>query len=159
MSSRYAATTEVPIDRSRGEIERIVTKHGATSYAYGWQDANAVITFDLKGRRYRFHVPLPDRGAREFNFTEGRGTRRTATAAAELWTQACRARWRALALIIKAKFVAVEDGIVSIEEEFMPYVVLPNGRTVADEARPAIEAAYATGQMRPILALPSGGDR
>jgi hypothetical protein len=106
--------------------------------------------------RYRFHVPLPDRGAREFNFTESRGDRRSTDAAEALWTQACRARWRALALIIKAKFVAVEDGIVSIEEEFMPYVVLPDGRTVSEHAQPAIEAAYATGTMGPILTLPAG---
>jgi len=156
MSSRYASTTEVPLDRSRGEIERIVTKHGASSYAYGWQGANAVITFDLKGRRYRFRVPLPDRDAREFNFTEGRGTRRSADAAETLWLQACRARWRALVLIIKAKFVAVEDGIVSIEEEFLPYVVMPDGRTVSELAQPAIETAYATGEMRPLLELPAG---
>jgi hypothetical protein len=156
MSSRYAESTEVPIDRSRGEIEAIVTKHGASSYVYGWQGDNAVITFEMSDRRYRFQVPLPDRSAPEFRFTESRRTPRKPEQVTALWTQACRARWRALALIIKAKFVAVEDGIVTLEEEFLPYTVLPNGQTVSEMAQPAIDAAYATGDMRPLLELGPG---
>ena len=65
--------------------------------------------------------------------------------------QACRQRWRALALIVKAKLEAVEAGISSFELEFLPYPMLPNGGTVGAWALPRIALACATGQMPPML--------
>lgn len=37
--SRYAATTEVTSEKSRAEIERTVSRYGATGFMYGWQSA------------------------------------------------------------------------------------------------------------------------
>lgn len=34
--TRYAANTSVPADRSRGEIERILARYGADSFAYAF---------------------------------------------------------------------------------------------------------------------------
>jgi hypothetical protein len=33
----------------------------------------------------------------------------------------------------------------------MPYIVMPNGRTVAENVGPQIEAAYASGKMVKLL--------
>jgi hypothetical protein len=41
-------------------------------------------------------------------------------------------------LSIKAKLEAVETGIESFEIAFMPYVVLPDGKTVAEHVLPAL---------------------
>ena len=38
----YASTTRAP-DRSRAEIEKILERYGATSFAYGWSGDIAVI--------------------------------------------------------------------------------------------------------------------
>jgi hypothetical protein len=62
-----------------------------------------------------------------------------------------RQRWRALALAIKAKLEAVESGIATFEEEFMAYIVLPDGQTVGEFLSPQIEAAYSSGRMPPLL--------
>jgi len=63
----------------------------------------------------------------------------------------CRQKWRALALVIKAKLEAVESGISVFEDEFMAAIVMPNGRTVSEEIRPRIAAAYESGNMPALL--------
>jgi hypothetical protein len=67
------------------------------------------------------------------------------------WEQACRQRWRALALVVKAKLEAVECGISTFEEEFLAWMMLPDGSTVGDRMLPQLETAYRTGQMPPLL--------
>jgi len=51
-----------------------------------------------------------------------------------------------LLLAIKARLASVEAGIETFEAAFMPYVVLPDGRTVATAVLPMIESAYQSGQ-------------
>lgn len=164
MPSRYAENTSVPSDRSRGEIERTLTRYGATAFAYGWSGSTASIMFEIhtdRGvRRVRFNLPMPDRSAREFTHTPGRGVRRSATGAADAYDQAVRQRWRALALVIKAKLEAVAAGITTIEDEFLAHVVLPDGSTVGEWASPQLAIAYEQGEMPPMLAAgPDGGAR
>jgi hypothetical protein len=59
------------------------------------------------------------------------------------WEQACRSRWRALALIIKAKLEAVDLGITSVEKEFAPDMVMGDGRTVYEQMLAAIKSGTA----------------
>ena len=66
-------------------------------------------------------------------------------------------RWRALLLVVKAKLEAVEAEIATFEEEFLPHIVLPNGRTVGEMALPEIERAYQGGRT-PALLLPAADD-
>lgn len=157
--SRYAANTDVTSDRSRAEIERTLTRYGAGSFAYGWDSGRAMIGFHMHDRQVRFVLPLPDRNAREFTHTPTRGTVRSQAAAEAAYEQAVRQSWRALALVIKAKLEAVAAGIVTFEDEFAMHMVLPDGRTVAAHVLPAIEHAYATGEVRPMLAIEGGETR
>ena len=149
MSTRYAESTTVPSDRSRAEIEKTLTRYGATTFQYGWQQDRAAIGFVMSGRQIRFVLPLPDRESADFTRTPT-GKSRTSTAAEAAYEQAVRQRWRALALMVKAKLEAVASGIVTFEEEFLPHTVLPSGRTVAQEIMPAVESAYATGAVTPL---------
>lgn len=148
--ARYAASTEVPVDRSRAEIEKILQRYGATSFAYGWDRAGARIGFEANGRQVRFYLPLPDRGWEQFQLTPT-GRDRSAAAAQLAWEQACRQSWRALALVIKAKLEAVEAGITTFEDEFLAHLVLPSGQTFGDWARPQIATVYAHATMPALL--------
>jgi hypothetical protein len=65
--------------------------------------------------------------------------------------KACRQRWRALALCIKAKLEAVEAGITQFEEEFYAHIVLPGGRTIYEETSEAVRVTYESGKMPPLL--------
>lgn len=150
--ARYAAETEVSTERSRGEIERTLTRYGARRFAYMQDEDQAAIIFEASGRRIRFILPLPDRMSNEFIYTSHTPPRtRNVEAQHDAWEQACRQRWRALALAIKAKLEAVEAKIASFEEEFMAYVVLPSGQTVGEFLTPQIETAYATQAMPKML--------
>lgn len=149
-TARYAAGTEVSSGRSRDEIERTLTRYGAVQFIYGWDSAKAVIGFAVNDRQVRFLLPMPERS--EFTLTPTR-MRRTKASADKAYEQAVKQRWRALALVIKAKLEAVAAGIVTFEDEFAMHMILPDGRTVRDHVLPAIEDAYATGTVRPFLAI------
>jgi hypothetical protein len=136
---RYAAETEVSVERSRAEIEKILARWGATQFLYASGESGSVIAFQFKEKQFRFVLPLPDRTSKAFWFTPNQHRRRDEQGAYLAWEQACRQRWRALALNLKAKLEAVECGIESFEVAFMPYVVMPDGKTVADHVLPALE--------------------
>jgi len=73
-----------------------------------------------------------------------------------LWEQACRTRWRAILLILKAKFEAISAGITTVEREFLSDTVMANGDTVGQWIQPQLEAMYQSGTM-PLL-LPGRGE-
>lgn len=149
--STYAADTSVSVEKSRAEIERTVQRWGAEQFMYGWDQSNAVVGFRMQNRQLRFVLAMPDRQAREFLFTPARMNRRTDAQAHEAWEQACRQRWRALNLVIKAKLEAVESGISTFDNEFLAQIMLPNGRTVGEQIGDDIEQTYLTNTMPSLL--------
>lgn len=151
MTGQYAAGTQVSPGRSQEEIERTVLRYGASDFAYGVSGTRAMVGFIAGGRQVRFVITMPDRNAREFTRTET-GRSRSATEAQRQYEQAARQRWRALALVIKAKLEAVAAGIVTFEQEFAMHMVLPDGRSVADVVAPAITEAYESGKMPELVA-------
>ena len=154
--TRYAANTEVSSSRSREEIERTLERYNADQFIYGWDGNRAVIGFRMHGRQIKFLLPLPDRNDKAFTqyVSRGRLQARTEDAARKLYEQAVRQKWRALALVIKAKLEAVESGISVFEDEFMANIVLPDGQLVGDFMRPQIAIAYERGTMPALLPGP-----
>lgn len=152
--AKFAENTSVSVEKSRAEIETLIVRYGATSTAFMNGPGRAMILFEAKGRRIMFELPLPDRAEKRFQ-RDGRGSTRSAERVTEAWEQACRQRWRALALVIKAKLEAVESGITSFEDEFLAHVVMPDGKTVATHIKPRIAEAYEHGSMLPLLPAPS----
>lgn len=149
----YASDTQVPVERSKGEIERILRRYGANAFMHGWNQLKAWVAFDINGRRYRIVLPMPD--PQSFRLTET-GRARVQSSVEAAFEQAIRQRWRAMALWIKAVLEAAEAGIVTLEEVLQPFILLPNGQTVGQWMAPQIEAAYANGRMPPML--PAGRD-
>lgn len=148
----YAEATDVSSERSRSEIEKTLVRYGATAFAYGWQATNAVISFEARGRRVRFVLPLPDRASEAFCLTSHNPPRPlSAEQATARYEQAVRQKWRALALCIKAKLEAVNSGITQFEDEFLAHVVLPSGDRVGDWLKPQLAIAYQQGSMPPLL--------
>jgi hypothetical protein len=146
---RYAAHTAVSSEKSKAEIERLLTRYGAISFAAGWQNDQAVTQFVMKERRIKFLLPLPSKESKEY--THSKRGRRDPEAAYKSWEQATRQRWRALALVIKAKLEAVEAGITAFEDEFMAHIVMPDGKTVSEHAKPMIAEAYKNKKMVTLL--------
>lgn len=146
--TKYASETTVSPEKSRHEIETILKRYGASHYGYMSSPETSAIAFQAKERRLRFTLPMPKRA--ELN-TDKRGHWRAEGAIDKAWEQAIRQRWRALALVIKAKLEAVETGVSTFEEEFMANIVLPSGQTMAEYALPQIAQAYESNTMPPLL--------
>lgn len=153
----YAKDTVVSVARSRAEIEESITRYGATKFMHFMEEGRAIIVFEATKRRVMFELPLPSRDGfktRTVKTTQYGSTRThelTPDEQAKAWEQACRQRWRALALVIKAKLEAVASGITTFEDEFLAHVVLPNGKTVGRWLAPQLEAALSTDKMPPML--------
>lgn len=153
--TRYATNTDVSSERSRAEIERTLQRYGADRFAYMTERGIAVIAFEVHGLRIRFRLPMPDQMDAAFIMTPGGKRTRTAPQALAAWEQACRQKWRALNLVVKAKLEAVESGITTFEDEFLAHIVLPNGQTVGQQALPRVRESYASGTTLPLLTFGS----
>lgn len=158
----YAAQTEVSSDRSRAEIERTLERYGATGFMYGWQETNAIIAFQMRGKMVKFLLPLPNKQDQQFTHWRPGGGHtlkpKPPNQALAAWEQACRQKWRALSLCIKAKLESVESGIVTFEKEFLAHFVLNNGQTFGDYAVPQLEKATKECRMPDLLLLGAGDD-
>jgi hypothetical protein len=144
----YAAKTEVPVTRSRDEIERTLTRFGASKFAYFNDPPHVAVAFEIKGLRVMMRMEMPDR---ERFATDSRGKRRVDSAIDRDHEQACRQRWRTLANAIKAKLAMVDDGISTVEREFLSDVMLPNGQTIGDRIAPDIRAVVESGDIPPLM--------
>ena len=154
--NRFAENTAVSSENSRAEIERTLRRYDASGFAYAWDSTGgrAMVGFEIGSRRVRFMLPLPDPADEAFTLTPT-GKYRKPEAARKEWEQAGRQRWRALALVIKAKLEAVAAGIVTFEEEFLAHLVLPTGRTVGEQWAPEyIKALEGGAKLPPLLGVP-----
>jgi hypothetical protein len=136
----YARNTTVSCEKSKTEIEKILTRYGATHFAYATMPEGSMVQFVFNGKRIKFLVPMPGRP------TSAPGSYGY-DASMRRWEQKQRVKWRALALVIKAKLEAVASGICTFEEEFLAHIVLPNGQTAGQHLIPRIDEAYKTGQV------------
>jgi hypothetical protein len=143
----YASNTKVTRSATGAEIERTLVRFGAQKFAAGWEQDNGFVTFVYAGRTVTIRVPMPDRGDRQYTHTPTTKVRRTAAAAQAEYDKAVRARWRALALVIKAMLVAVSAGIFTFEEAFFGYTVLPGGATVSQHLLPFVNHAIEEGHL------------
>ena len=104
-----------------------------------------------KGRHIQFKIAMPAKTDPRFARTPSRKWLRSEEQALVAWEQGCRQKWRALALVIKAKLEAVEAGITTFEDEFLAATMLPDGATVSSWLQPQIEQAYRTGAPVALL--------
>jgi hypothetical protein len=157
-AGKFAQGTVVPAEKSQAELERTLARYGASAFLRGWSEDRSVaqVMFEVRGRRVRFTIVIPDRSDKRFTH-DRTGHVKSPAAMRAAYEAEIRRLWRALLLVIKAKLEAAESGIISFEEEFLPHIVLADGRTVAETLGPDIEQLYVTGQV-PAL-LPGTGER
>jgi hypothetical protein len=154
----YAQDTTVPVERSKAEIERVLTKYQASQFVSGWDERQnkAMVQFEMRDRRIRIMVDTPTLDS--FKMTKRRdswGTmrdrERTDAQMKGEREKELKRRWRALLLVIKAKLEAVESGISTFEEEFLPYVVTASGRTIGEMILPKLDQVASSGRLPPLL--------
>lgn len=138
MTGKYAADTAVPVSRSKDEIERTLSRFGATAFAYFTNSEGRVaISFEVNNLRVEMTMQMPDRDTYAYSPT---GRWRGEDTRDREWEKACRQRWRSLANGIKAKLALIDDGISTVEREFLADIVTPDGRTVGQKILPDLRA-------------------
>lgn len=152
----YGAQTKVPLSRTKTDIKELLTKHGATGFAYATEGVRSLVAFSMSGRRVQIMLVMPsiDDYART-----PRNSETTAAGQRTAWEQACRHRWCPLVLTIRAKPEAVASGITMLESEFPADIVLPEGGMVGEWLAPDIWQASGTGSLPPMLRARGGPER
>ena len=147
--SGYAQGTAVPVDRSKAEIERLLSRYGCSQFGSGWANDGgqvyAHVTFRHGATSIMLALPMLRADSDEIQcYPMRRGQyfkrKRSKESAEEAYRAEERRRWRALALVIKAKLEAVHSGISTLEREFFSDVVLPDGTTLGQRLIPQLEA-------------------
>lgn len=148
----YAEKTKVPVERSRAQLEGLLRRYGCTGFVSGWQDNVVLIGFAFgePAREVKFVLVMPSREDEVVRYNN-RGYEKTEKQMQDTMAQEERRRWRALNLVVQAKLEAVESGIATFDQEFLPYIVLPGGQTVAEVVQPKIAECYEKGGLAPLL--------
>jgi hypothetical protein len=114
----YASGTKVSVLQTQGEIVGELARLGVSEYAFVHMGGSPSIAFKRGPVSYRLTVKMPDDASEQHQ----------------------RSLWRSLGLVVKAKRVAIEEGVVTFEEEFMPQIVGTGGLTLAERILPKILA-------------------
>jgi hypothetical protein len=153
----YAAGTKVSIEGTQNHIRALVKRFGATDLGIAERGNGAIIAFriqitETEFRDFRIYIVFPEK--EDFLWISSKDVakfrRRTREQIDEAWEQGCRAKWRALFRIVEAKFIAVSEGVETIEEAFFKDIVMSDGRTMYEWAQPEVRAMYQNGRMPEI---------
>lgn len=128
---RYAKDTDVTVDKSLTDLRKVVQRYGANEFGFFDGESAGGVMFSLKGIRIKIAMKLPAAADYRKNRT---GAVMGTTQAKQAHEKAIRQRWRALVLVVTAKLEAVESRIETVEQAFMPYLLLPDGKTTVGEA-------------------------
>lgn len=145
----YAANTSVTVDKSKAEIEKILSKYGARQFMYGWSENFMTVGFTMCDRMIQFKLASPT--IEDVEVKRRAYGQSVSQATEKKLEQLKRQKWRALSLVIKAKLEAVQSGISEFEHEFLAHIVLPNKQTVGEWIAPQIEGVYQTKSMPKLL--------
>ena len=146
----YAKNTTVSPEKSQEEIKKILRRYGADRFGIMEEKDKGHVMFEYNGLLIQMSVDFPDK--EEFSKTES-GKKRIDSAIETAFNQSIRQRWRALLLAIKAKLEAIESGISTIEQEFMAFVMMPDGRPLGEHIIPRLNEISKTGKMPKMLTM------
>jgi len=142
----YAEGTLVSPVATRAQIENLLGRFGCTQVVIGYEETRAMLGFVWGGRGVRITLPMPSPQDETICLTPS-GRRRSSGVIKQRFQAEVRRRWRALYLVMKAKLTAVQDRISTFEREFLPDLVLPDGRTVIEAGGGPLKTALSAGKI------------
>lgn len=155
MAKGYAHGTTVTAQQTQAEIMGLLAARGVNKIATMNEPSRFALAFEFDGVPYRISLPLPEPDEPRFTtYKQGASTySRSEGSAKQLFEKELNRKWRAFGMVIKAKLVAVEEGISSMEAEFIGNVVLASGRTLSETHASELPALAKAGKVA-ALALP-----
>ena len=127
-------TTTVDPEQTIAEIQKLLSGYGVTAMMteYDGPQVSAVsFKLNIDGKPMGFKMPCNWRAVRQV-FDE-QGIRNVRHKDKSLDNQAIRTAWRIIKDWIVAQLALVEVNMVTIPQIFLPYVIMRNGRTLAEQ--------------------------
>lgn len=154
----YERTT-VSIEKSQGEIRKLLYRHGATNMAFGesmdGDQASVAVEFVINESRVRMVVPVRIDHAEIAAQVRRAVSRSRDQITAEVTAQEARRIWRVLFHTIKARLVSVEEGVEAFEEAWLAHMVDPvTNLTMWDAVGPDVAAGALKIGDRGIMGAP-----
>ena len=132
--------TAVPVERSQGEIRKLFQRFGVDRMGFGEETDHdglrwAAVTFTHGAYAVRLRVPLKLVDEDEVRRRARRARSKTADELRnQMYEQEEKRIWRVLAWNLKARMVAVDEGVESFEQAFLSHLVNPaTGHTVFED--------------------------
>lgn len=123
MTDRYANFSRLDINQSQNEIARHLRRFGISTFKFSEEEGEFAVVFYSLTKVYHITIPVPLPDNEAFWYTEKTNRLRDHEVAEKLYQHERNRRWRALTFLVKAKCVAIDDGITKFEAEFSPFLV------------------------------------
>jgi hypothetical protein len=142
--------TEVGVSKSQDAIRKLIYGHRGTGLMLVSEPPREGFEAKIMVENVLFHIRVM---AICKNVTKDRnGYLRTQNGLATAIDQENRRVWRVLYWHLKALFEAADSGVIDIRTVVMPYVVLKDGRTLADHVIPRMPDLMTITDTRRLLA-------
>lgn len=127
-------TTKVAAEKTVGEIQRCLAAHGAKAVLSEYDDKGNVIALSFKvsvgNQDIAFRLPSDWRPVLRILERDRKVPRSFRTP-----EQALRVSWRIVKDWVEAQMAIVETKMVQLEQVFLPYAIMPDGRTLYERVR------------------------
>ena len=127
-------TTEVPVEKTIGEIQRCLSMHGASSILTDYDKDGVVTALSFKimigDKPVGYRLPTDWEPVLKILEENPKVSRRLCTR-----DQAVRVAWRIVKTWIEAQMAIVETRMVDVSDVFLPYAVMKGGKTLAETVK------------------------
>lgn len=129
----YMQTTKITVEKTVSEISYLLGYAGATKMMIEWEKKEPVgLSFCVRvndnGAECPFKLPANVRPVYDILQKQRHSRNRARNEQADM-EQAKRTAWRLLLRWVQAQLALIETGMVTIQEVFLPYVLMGDGGT------------------------------
>lgn len=122
-------TTTINANKTIGEIQELLSKHGATAIMTEYSNGNVTgLSFKIMTPRGEMGVRLPANTDRVLQVL--RNQRKKNNKVKDTMEQATKTAWRIIKDWIDAQMAILETEMVEMEEIFLPYMINNDGQTL-----------------------------
>jgi hypothetical protein len=122
-------TTKIEVEKTVGEIQKILGKHQAQSIKTDYENGSVValsFLLNINGKMAGFKLPCDWRPVLQIMKRDNKVPRRLCEQ-----EQAVRVSWRIIKDWVEAQMALVDTMMVNTEDIFLPYMVMKGGNTLA----------------------------
>lgn len=128
-------TTIFPPEQTISEIQKMLSRFdisGMMTEYDGPQVSSVSFKIQVNGKSLFFKLPCNWRGVLEVFKKQGISSSKIKVKDKSLENQAVRTAWRIIHKWVESQLALVEVNMVTLPEIFLPYAVMPSGKTLAE---------------------------